>query len=347
MKFAILKNEFDEGYVNWVSACYKYKVDCEIIDLISDKWLETVMDNSYNGFLACPPGREELFKKLYDERVFIINKVLNKLVYPSFDEISVHENKKYLSYWLHANNLPHPKTFVFYDQNEALYFAKSAKLPIVGKMNIGASGKGVVVFRDRNKLIEYISRSFKDGLRQEWGPNLKMGGYKNRIIKILNDPGRIIKKIKIYQKNYNAIQKGFVILQEFIDHDYEWRVVRIGDSYFGHQKVKQGDKASGTKGIDYIAPPEELLDFVENICAKFNFNSMAIDLFEDGKGGYLINEMQCIFGHVQAFICEKDGKPGRFKKENGTWQFEEGMFNNNLSYDLRLENVLSLIAKQQ
>ena len=73
---------------------------------------------------------------------------------------------------------------------------------------------------------------------------------------------------------------------------------------------------------------------------------MAVDLFEDGKGGYLINELQCIFGHVQKFICQKNGKPGRYRFTGNDWIFEEGMFNTNLSYDIRLEHALSLLKKQ-
>ena len=74
---------------------------------------------------------------------------------------------------------------------------------------------------------------------------------------------------------------------------------------------------------------------------------MAIDIFEDGKGGYLINEMQTMFGHAQDHICEKNGVPGRFININNNWQFESGMFNANLSYDLRLENVLEMLENNK
>ena len=110
--------------------------------------------------------------------------------------------------------------------------------------------------------------------------------------------------------------------------------------------MKTGEKASGTKGIDYIIPPEKLLNFVKVLCEKFDFNSMAVDLFEDGKGGYLINEIQTIFGHVQDYICEKNGNPGRLIFKENHWEFENGMFNANLSYNLRLENVIDLIKKR-
>jgi glutathione synthase/RimK-type ligase-like ATP-grasp enzyme len=342
MLAAILRNDFDPSYLNWIDACKKFNIDYKVIELVRSNWLEETTSQEFDIYLCCPPGREELYKKLYDERIYILNKVLGKFVYPDFNEISLHENKKYLSYWLEANKIHHPRTFIFYNKAEAESFAKTAELPIVGKINIGASGKGVLIFRDRKELFNYINRAFNKGIRQEWGPNFKMGSYIQRIKKILRQPKVIPRKFKIYKKNFDALQKGYVLFQEYIMHDFEWRVVKIGESFFGHQKIKQGDKASGTKGIDYIAPSDKLLDFVNSLCEQYGFNSMAIDLFEDEKRGYLINEMQCIFGHVQPYICEMNGNPGRFILKNGEWIFEEGMFNTNLSYDLRLQDAINL-----
>lgn len=347
MHFAILKNEFDDNHEYWINSCNAYGVSYEIIDIVKSNWIEAATVSKFDAYLSCPSGRESLFKNMYDEKIFILDKVLRKFVYPNFDEISLHENKKFLSYWLKANQLPHPVTNIFYDINDAKGFINNCALPVVAKINIGASGKGVRVFRDRGSLIEYTDRAFTKGIKREWGPNLRMGGYKARIINILKNPDLIKKKVIIYKKVYNEIQKGFIILQQYIPHQFEWRVVKIGDSYFGHQKIKQGDKASGTKGINYIVPPPSLLDLVKNICDRYGFKSMAIDLFEDGEGGYLINEMQCIFGHVQSFICEKDGQPGRFVEKDQQWHFEPGMFNTNLSYDLRLGNVIKILGDRK
>jgi hypothetical protein len=345
MKFAILKNEFDDGHENWAKACNNFSVDFTIVDLIKEDWLNILMKGRFDALLACPSGRESLYKQLYDERIYTLEKELSYLVYPSFKEISIHENKRFLSYWLTSHSLPHPRTFIFYEKKEALDFTVNHALPVVGKFNIGASGKGVKIIREKEELVTYINSAFSSGLRQNWGPNLQMGGYGGRIIKLIKNPARIINRLKVYQKDFNEVQKGFVILQEYIPHEYEWRIVRIGKSYFGHKKVKQGDKASGTKGIDYDAPNDKLLSFVRDLCLKNNFNSMAVDLFEHGEGNYLINELQCIFGHVQDYICEKDGKPGRFIFENNQWHFETGNFNTNLSYNLRLENLLEIIKK--
>jgi len=343
MKFGILKNESDDRHLNWEKACQKFQVDYQVIDLTSNNWLNLISEANFNGFLACPPGLESLYKQLYDERVYIINKIMGKFVYPNFNEISLHENKKYLSYWLKANKIPLPETQVFYSKSDVLQYIKKADFPIVAKMNIGASGMGVKIFRDRNSVQKYVNQAFTTGIRQSWGPNIKMGGYKNRIINILKNPSKIVKKLRIYQKIKNETQIGFVIFQRYIPHDYEWRVVKIGDSYFGHKKVKQGDKASGTKGINYVLPSDYIMDFVRDLCKKYKFNSMAVDLFEDNKGGVLVNELQTSFGHVQDYICENNGSPGRMLYKKNSWIFEKGNFNTNLSYDLRIENVLQLL----
>ncbi len=343
MLAAILRNDFDESYLNWIKACEKFSVPYKIVEITKSDWLKRLESVRFNLFLACPPGREEIFKKMYDEKIYILDKVMKRFVYPAYDELSIHENKKYLSYWLEANSIPHPATNVFYSRDEAFEFANSASLPVVGKMNIGASGKGVRILRERKELINYINSAFTAGLRQEWGPNLKMGNYNQRFVNLLKNPARISRKLNNYLKNYFALQQSYVIFQEYIEHDFEWRTVKIGQSYFGHQKVKQGDKASGTKGINYIVPPEDLLDFVRTLCQRFGFNSMAVDLFEDKDRGYLVNEMQCVFGHVQSYICEAYGRPGRYTFNSGKWLFEEGMFNTNLSYNLRLEDALNIL----
>lgn len=347
-KLALLKNETDEAHLMWVKACKKVQVDFDIIDLSLSSWMEELQKMKYSYYLACPSGTVSYFKQMYDERIYIINKVLKLPVYPSFDEIVLHENKRMLSYWLISQNISHPKTKVFYNKNDAFNYINETSFPIVTKINIGASGRGVEIIKDKKTAEQYINKAFAGtGIKQATGPNLKMGDIKNRLIYALKNPNHIFNRFKVYKAVSGDFQKHFIIFQEYTPHDYEWRVVKIGNSYFGYKKIKKGDKCSGRKGYIYDPPSYRLLDFVKQICDKYNFNSMAIDLFEDGKEGYLINEMQTNFGHVQDHICEVNGVPGRFIYDNGNWQFQSGMFNTNLSYDLRLENVLQILENSE
>jgi len=93
----ILKNESNEAHLLWKTSCEKCKIDFKVIDLLKHDWYNGIVEYNFCSFLACPPGFTERFRKLYDERIFLIEHGLQKMVYPSFNEISLHENKRYLA----------------------------------------------------------------------------------------------------------------------------------------------------------------------------------------------------------------------------------------------------------
>jgi hypothetical protein len=82
----------------------------------------------------------------------------------------------------------------------------------------------------------------------------------------------------------------------------------------------------------------ELFNFVKEITDKHCLFSQAVDIFESSNG-YLVNEMQCIFGQSDPYQMLIDGKPGRYVFNN-EWCFEEGDFNTNESFDLRVQYLI-------
>lgn len=347
--FAIIGNENSNEGELWLRACENAKdfiINCDIIDLSRNDWLKRITQKKYDYYLCKPPGISSSLKQLYDERVLIIATVLNLPIYPTLTEILIYENKRFLSFWLEANKIPHPKTFVFYNKEEAQFSLANKLLPLVAKTNIGASGSGVKILKNIKDVDAYLNSAFNDeGISQRWGPNLKKGHIIQRGFYYLIHPYEIKKKLEIYKKKKEEVQKGFVILQEYIKHDFEWRVVAIGDSYFAHKKLKIGEKASGSTLKQYDNPPLKLFDFAKNIMDRFGFYSQAIDMFETNEGQLLVNEMQCIFGQSDPYQMLVNGTPGRYRFIDGKWVFEEGNFNTNESYDLRIAHIINMIQK--
>ncbi len=350
--FAILKNEADEDHQGWIQACEngKYNISYKIIDITQNDWLENILSENFDCFLTKPPGITSHFKKLYDERVYIIHNVLKKKIYPTYEEILIYENKRMLTYWLEANKIPHPKTWIFYHKDEANQFIENCTLPIVAKTAIGASGSGVKIIKNRKKLKNYIDAAFSTkGIVRKWGPNLRKGDIGKRFVKRLRN---IFQSYRYFRNKYISStidpQRWFVIFQEYIKCDFEWRAVRIGESYFAHKKLRRlGEMFSGTSKVKWDVPPEKLLDFVKYVCDKRNFLSQAIDIFEDENGQYLVNEMQCFFGSKNPHQMVIHGRPGRYINKNGRWIFEEGIFNINNSYNLRLDHVIQLLKDRK
>lgn len=338
----ILKNEIRDDHLLWVNACEKYdsQIEYRVVDLTQNNWFEMIHQKPFDVLLAKPVGANSLFKQLYDERIYILAKSLGCEVFPSLDEILIYENKRFLSYWLKANKIPHPRTDVFYDESEALSALSNLQLPLVAKTNIGGAGSGVVVLSGRQAAVDYLQKAFRGkGAHQRTGPNLSRGGLFKRGMAYLANPPKILDKIFLYRLRAKMPQRGFVIFQEFVKHNFEWRVVRIGDSFFAHKKMTVNGKASGALIKGYDDPPLELLDFVRQITDKYHFYSQAVDIFESDNG-FMINEMQCIFGQSDPHQMIIGGKPGRYRFIKNEWVFEEGSFNTNKSFDLRVLYVI-------
>jgi glutathione synthase/RimK-type ligase-like ATP-grasp enzyme len=346
-RLLILANEQPNDHNLWIKACENQLsvVSYRVVDLTKDSWLEQIKKEPADYLLAKPGGVTDSFKKLYDERLQILVNELGYKVYPSLNEVLIYENKRYLSFWLSANGIAHPETNVFYFKKEALNFVKSSKFPFVAKLNIGASGNGVSIIKTINQAENYINKVFTKGLTARTGPRLDREGLLKRALFMISHPGVLGSRLSLYKSVFNNPQRDFCIFQEYIQHSFEWRVVRIGDSFFAHKKVIKNDKASGSLIKEYVNPPVSLLDFVMDITEKHSFRSLAIDIFETGKDTYLVNEMQCIFGQSDPYQMLVDGKPGRYVKITGNWIFEEGAFNTNESYDLRVNEVISQLKR--
>lgn len=341
-EIVILANEVKSDHEPWVQACIKRSADLNfrVVDLTGAKWYERITEKPADYLLVKPGGLTARFKKLYDERLSILVKNKNYRSFPSLDEVLIHENKIFQSYWLKANNLPHPDTYVFYHKDEAERFVDVAELPLVAKLSIGSSGKGIHIIRTRQELAGYVEEIFSAGKRSRSGPNLRRGRWLQRASMVFSKRGLLKERISKYRAIQNEVQTGFALFQKYIPHDYEWRAVRIGDSFFAHKKLKKKDKASGSLVKEYGAPPLALLNFVKEITDRFGFYSMSIDLFVKEENSYLINEMQCIFGQSDPYQMAIDGKPGRYIFRENAWIFEEGDYSSNQCFDLRLDHVI-------
>ena len=346
-KIAIFRNESADDHEMWAEACRRRKdeIDFTVIDIIASDWLERFSEQQYDLVLLRPPGRTGQFKQLYDERSYILHHYYGVPVYPSLNEILIYENKRFLRDWLNANNIPHPGTQVFFSEKEAMdYVGSDIHIPVVAKTNIGASGNGVRFLENKADIRTYIEKAFGKGISVRTGPKLLKGSLLKKIIRAFTSRGFVRKRLGEYKQTFTNPEKGFVIFQEFIPHEYEWRCVRIGDSFFAHKKMARNNKSSGTLLKSYDEVPEALLSFIHEVTDKAGLSSVSVDIFEH-DGRYLVNEIQCFFGQSDPYQMLVGSVAGRYRLINGRWVFEAGDFASNACYDLRLEHALTLIRK--
>lgn len=281
----------------FVEACMQLEISFDIIDIHNNDWLENLKKENYDGILVWPNATNEYLKMVYDSRIKLITEILKIPVFPEYNAIWLYENKIRGYDWLHTNGFQTAKTHIYFNKLDALRHLDNHTLPLVVKTNMGASGKGVYIVKTKSEFKKIVRKSFTHGLK-----SVGFSPY--------------------------AESRGYIFIQEFLENIMEWRMVRIGDDFFGHQKLMAAasHKHSGSLLKGWERPPNDLLDLLYEITEKGNFRSMNADIFVDGQGKYYVNELHTVFGQSTRELMRIDGKPGRFIRKNEEWVFEEGDF---------------------
>ncbi len=310
------------GY--YEAACLELGVPYHVLDLTSSDWVRKVEeDDSFIYFLR-PFVLSTLGRTVYEERAYFLSHVLDRPLFPGFDSLWIYESKRRCINWLEHFRVPHAKTWIFLSAREALSFLDTATFPLVFKTDIGSDALGVRVLRNKREARNIVKACFGKGFQSNF-----------------YDPR---------DRNY-----GQILFQQHLGEVKEWRVIRIGESFFSYQKGKKGEFHSGTKIVEYHVPGEDLLNFSRNVLEKMGMNAVALDVFEDVEGKFFVNEVQAYYGANepggyysgdgkeitldvgQTIEMMVHGEPGRFYYQQGKWLFEAGDFSRNAGCNLRVK----------
>jgi glutathione synthase/RimK-type ligase-like ATP-grasp enzyme len=313
VRVGIIKS-FNYWHQYYAAACRELQVPYCMIDIERVDWMTQVRSSDCSAFLVWPTPYLSVWKQMYDERLAVIARLPGAMVYPELDAMLIYESKRRMHYWLAATGFPHPETWIFYNRDEAMAFAEASELPIVTKTDLGAVSSGVRILRRRDEVRRAVLKAFGRGV-------LRRGGDRR------------------------DREWGSVLFQRFVPDASEWRIIRIGESYFGYEKIRVGDFHSGTEQWRYVRPPDELLAITRQLTDRGRFTSMSVDVLVDRSGKSYVNELQGVFGMLNDYACMVDGKMGRMLHEDSTkaWHFEEGDFCRNRMCNLRVQAVLRLL----
>lgn len=329
MKLGILTS-FDNSYKQYIKSCEDLGIAYEIINFTSDYWLENVKKTDCDGFLVRPPCEKQEHNSIYMERLYFMHSILKVPIYPSYRSLFLYENKRVTGDWLEHFGFPHLKTHVFQSKKDALNFIDKSEFPLVFKTNIGSSASGVDIARSHKEALKWVNRAFG-----RFSPFYKYRFYPSRFFIKLPD---------------NMItQRNFVIIQNYVEIKWEWRMIRIGESYFGRRKLLKDGFASGSKLTGWGKPPEQLLYIIKEISEKQGFSNISVDFLETIDGNFLVNELHALYGSTPEITRDGsemyiDGKPGRFIFKEDKFVFEEGIFNQNVSYLLRVKDFVNQLS---
>lgn len=304
-------------YRSYVRACGDLGVRYQVIDLLGSGWMRTVRDSACAGFIAHPTPGDSTQRALFEERLQIVCDELGRPVWPLPKETWFYESKRRMAYWLQAHGVPHPETHVFHREDEALAYLAGATFPMVCKTDLGSGAAGVWIIRGRSEAEKIVQRAFRGGLRRQGAAR-------------------------------GERERGFVLFQQYVDGAQEYRVIQLGESWFGHEKVAGGRRGlhSGSGESAWSLPPEGVWELCWGISRQAGFRTMNYDVFVQSDGTALVNEMQVVFASYNPSQMYVEGKPGRYRRVDGEWLFEEGLFNRNGSANARVETFVDWLLSR-
>lgn len=163
-----------------------------------------------------------------------------------------------------------PMTWVTEDVELALLWAETLPLPIVSKADVGASSYNVRVFFERADLVSHVREIFLgEGVR----------------VKHCDSQGT------------ESMQRGYVLLQEFIEHDTTYRVNRVGDEYAIWLRHNYPDRPVAMTGnTDFVRELTPELESLLEFSAEFTESHsrwICLDILKHGDKWKLLETSLC------------------------------------------------------
>jgi glutathione synthase/RimK-type ligase-like ATP-grasp enzyme len=245
----------------------------------------------------------------------VIEAYLGIPVFPDHHTCWHYDDKISQYYIFRALKVPMAKTWVFWDRETALEWARNANYPKVFKLRTGSSSSNVHLVRTEREALELIDLMF--------GPGTYPRGFKkvSAELDLLLEKPRISaapsaevagtnEKSQHPQSRYWwRLEKNYAYFQDFLPNNAgDTRITVIGKRAFGLSRSNRPDdfRASGSKIIDYDSGRIDLqcVQLAHQMSLALGAQSMAYDFLVDPDGKQVVTEMSYIYDDRAIERCE-------------------------------------------
>lgn len=232
-------------------------------------------------------------KQIAPKILTAIEQNLHIPVFPNLDTRWHFDEKVAQHYLFEASELPHIKSWVFWNYEEAKKFIETTdEYPLVYKLSCGAGSANVIKLDDKEQALPFVEKMFNQGVFPYTENEYKiksMEGDKNYpsfIKRVKFGIDYILKKRNPPLPWYYNLQKNYIYFQKFIpDNPNDIRITVIGDRAFGFSRNNRPNdfRASGSGSIVYDLEkiPLDAVKLAFSMSDKYALQSCAYDILID------------------------------------------------------------------
>lgn len=316
MKIAIYQQPWWNFATRWVEWCEAHQIAYELVNPFSAKFMENI--KGFDVFMT--------HWRFEDHRSSFLSKYLTDTlprmglrVFPNHNTIWHYEDKAAQSFLFKSINAPSVPTYVFYERNEALNWARNVEYPKVFKLRTGAGSSTVRLIRSEEEANVAIKRMFGKG---DSG-NLKRTHFLKE--SLTHFRGNLHGLRDVATAGYRCFfpariqyaappERDYVYFQDFIaGNTYDIRTVAIGDRAFSFKRMcRQNDfRASGSHSASHTQDERnrESVKLAFKLNEQIQSQCLACDFVFDSDDRPLLVEISC------GFARESDNSHGYYDRD--------------------------------
>jgi glutathione synthase/RimK-type ligase-like ATP-grasp enzyme len=287
----------NDSWLRYERFCRRNGLDYGFYDIAASDWQRQAAQ--YDIIVWHTPSTPAV-QAMAESKIYVLERMLGKSCFPSFDELWQYEHKSRASYLYEALGLPAIPTFATNSCEEALRYAAQATYPLISKIDTASKSSGVRKIATAAQAKRLIRRIFTDrsGASTRW---------------------------------HYVRQKDYLYLQPFVDDaTFDLRIFVVDDKAFGYYRYPAaGDfRASGSGICVKKELPEEAIRLAVDTVKRLGSRLMSVDmLYSPKQGRYFIIETS-LFNRIDT--CEQavvDGVAGYYDvSDPNAIRFRPGRF---------------------
>lgn len=285
----------------WITYCEEQNVDYKIVNAFDSDIIEQVKDCDVFMWHHHHGHYKDV---LTAKRILFALEHAGVKVFPDFKTGWHFDDKVAQKYLLEAIGAPLIPSYVFYDKQEAINWAKQTSYPKVFKLKGGAGATNVRLISSEDEALKIISIAFGKGFSQY----NRFTMLKERFRMFKEKQASFIYFLKGFVRliiipefaKQQPPEKGYVYFQDFVaNNDHDTRVVVINGKAAAAEKrfVRKNDfRASGSGKFTYDKINTEIIKVSFEVANKLELQSAAFDFVLDENNIPVIVELSYGFG---------------------------------------------------
>lgn len=334
-------NQFFSGRV-WMGLDYKLiqseleaKYNAKVTVISFEKLKESLHEIAQNSVLFYSSVyNPEYLRFIQDTVKYIAIKRPDIVLIPDENQLNSLDNKGYQELYKNLLGIDNVAGKYYGDIDEVI-IENNLVFPFVLKQLKGALSSGVRLIKNEQELANFRHQVKKKSLKDKaaYGLN-KRNSFKK--------DSNLSPVTHLLKQNFEDVfsKRVPVVVQKFVsDLECDYKVLVFGDKYFVVRRgIRENDfRASGSGKLQWKTPPNEVLDYAENLMRKFKVPFISLDIGIDKENQCYLFEFQgTAFGPATLTAGDKF-----FQKINNVWQKTKGKFNLEQEYAYAINHFIN------